>query len=704
MSENITDTLVELLTKYNVEIPIVQRDYAQGRSDKHSTSVRETLLKDIRNAIEGRDILDLNFIYGKTQSDKFIPLDGQQRLTTLFLVHIYAFANDESKTNLLTKFTYKTRGSSREFLKKLVEHRASVFSSDIKPSEEISDSDWYHADWDNDPTVQSVKQVLDDLVRIMKGIKDFSGKLANSDNEPIKFSFLPMDELGMEDSIYIKMNARGRMLTSFENYKAQLISRVQELWENKKLNIEPYDFELCMDVKWSDLFWSNNRTEFDTMFKNFFDVLSTNYANLPENNVGYVSSVEVKNVTEQMIEAAYHTLNYLCTNECKDEVRHLIFNCLRGQPSFIQRILFFAVSIYMLCAKKNIQQHSLDQWIRIIRNITNNTNEQTIGRAENFGGAIQAVAGLSPYWNNLLGYFANESVNMKIFSPVQIEEERIKANLILRSPDFADKILSAERHDYFGGQLRSALMLAGITYEVAKKEEEKQLKDKMKAFDSYWNKISTLFNAKEPIFGILMRQALLTQKDYTMRTGSYYSFGVDNPNDPVSLKALFSDNSKTDLIRILIDSFPTARADDIKHSLQDAINNANIPQSDWRYCFVKYPKLFEFMSRQYMRIYKGQNTLLIKNIAANGYNYEVFTYTLNLILASKKHDCKYFYEPGSYGDHYISTTVKGKPINIRFKKNGFIVYDVNMDKNKPESVLYQTQGEPLNEVINYLGI
>jgi hypothetical protein len=693
------DTLFKLLTKYKVEIPIVQRDYAQGRNDSHSKSVRETLLQDIRAAVDGGGTLDLNFIYGKIDECKFIPLDGQQRLTTLFLIHLYAFASDESGSELLNKFTYETRASSREFLKKLVEHRSSVFSSKSDPSEEISDSDWYQPDWDNDPTVQSVKNVLDDIARIMGGLQDLREKLTNNDNKPVRFSFLPMDELGMEDSIYIKMNARGRMLTPFENYKAQLISRVRWLWDNEKLIIEPRDFERCMDGNWTDLFWSNRRNDFDTAFKKFFDVMFTNFANLPENS-GYVSSVEIKDVTAQMVEAAYHTLNYLCTADSKANAWQMIFDCL-GWPSYTQRLLFFAVSEYMLQAKGYVQQ-SLDQWVRIICNIINNTNEQTIGRAENFGPAIQAIAALSTYWNKLLEYFAEESVSLKIFSPVQIDEERIKAKLILRSSDFRDKILSAEKHGYFGGQLRSALTLAGITYDVAKEEEDTLLKEKMLIFDSYWCKISALFSDKEPIFGTLTRQALLVNQDYTLRTGSYHSFGVDNPNDPVSLKALFADATKIDLIRTLLDSFSSTQPDDIKHSLQKLINDANIPENDWRYCFVKYPRLFGFMSRQYMRIYKGWKILIIKNMAANGYNREVFTYTLRVILNSKNITFEPVDELGSYGDHYVVINAHGTRVNIRFKENKFVVYDAELDKNKPESTLFQTQGEPLSEILAYI--
>jgi len=130
MSKENPDTLLELLDAYEVEVPIIQRDYAQGRQDNHAKMVRENILKDIKSAIlrETPETLplDLNFVYGKTEKEKFIPIDGQQRLTTLFLLHLYAFHDDESKTELFNKFTYETRSSSREFLRKLIEKRSYV--------------------------------------------------------------------------------------------------------------------------------------------------------------------------------------------------------------------------------------------------------------------------------------------------------------------------------------------------------------------------------------------------------------------------------------------------------------------------------------------------------------------------------------------------------------------------------------------------
>jgi uncharacterized protein with ParB-like and HNH nuclease domain len=71
---------------YNIEIPIIQRDYAQGR--KSTFEVRELFLQALFDYLEENiPNRDLDFVYGSTEQEgeieKFIPLDGQQRFTTL---------------------------------------------------------------------------------------------------------------------------------------------------------------------------------------------------------------------------------------------------------------------------------------------------------------------------------------------------------------------------------------------------------------------------------------------------------------------------------------------------------------------------------------------------------------------------------------------------------------------------------------------
>lgn len=122
MSNNIKAiTFWNFLKNNVVEIPIIQRDYAQGRLGKEH--LRKVFLGNIKKALDTQTSLKLDFVYGATENGNLNPLDGQQRLTTLWLLHWY-IALRSKKLNELTnengidkekvcdrlrKFTYETR-------------------------------------------------------------------------------------------------------------------------------------------------------------------------------------------------------------------------------------------------------------------------------------------------------------------------------------------------------------------------------------------------------------------------------------------------------------------------------------------------------------------------------------------------------------------------------------------------------------------
>ena len=60
MSEQTKFNLKTLLESYNVVIPLIQRDYAQGRLDVRTTDVRKKLLQDINTALTSEDNLPLD--------------------------------------------------------------------------------------------------------------------------------------------------------------------------------------------------------------------------------------------------------------------------------------------------------------------------------------------------------------------------------------------------------------------------------------------------------------------------------------------------------------------------------------------------------------------------------------------------------------------------------------------------------------------
>ena len=70
-------------------IPIIQRDYAQGRRGFEVDRVRSRFLDSLYKALTETPIT-LDFVYGNIENGILTPLDGQQRLTTLFLLHWYA--------------------------------------------------------------------------------------------------------------------------------------------------------------------------------------------------------------------------------------------------------------------------------------------------------------------------------------------------------------------------------------------------------------------------------------------------------------------------------------------------------------------------------------------------------------------------------------------------------------------------------------
>ena len=246
-----------------VEIPIIQRDYAQGRKDEYE--VRNTFLDALYLALttdhtNTNQSLDLDFIYGNIEYGIFSVLDGQQRLTTLFLLHWFlavknhrtAEFRERFTINNKSRFTYKTRPSSTEFFDALTaddnfENKLTQPEdlNDYSVSGVISDSNWFYLSWKQDPTVQACLHMLDAIQKkfsVYEG--DLYQRLINTETPYITFQFLRLESFGLSDELYIKMNARGKPLTSFENFKAkleQIIESYTDGWPDYKLDITGFN-------------------------------------------------------------------------------------------------------------------------------------------------------------------------------------------------------------------------------------------------------------------------------------------------------------------------------------------------------------------------------------------------------------------------------------------------------------------------------
>lgn len=284
-------TFWEYIQKNEIRIPKIQRDYAQGRIGQEF--LRKNFLTSIKRSLDDpENPLVLDFVYGGKRGDNVIPLDGQQRLTTLWILHWYiAFKSgklDEAKP-YLSRFHYETRISSGEFIQKLCELKYKELGGGELVNY-IKDQIWYRKSWDSDPTVTAIltmisgtsvkdkdgRDILDGMEELFlhSSKEEFEGywdKLTRQ--SPIVFFELTLDgeNLPATDSLYVKMNARGKPLTDFENFKADLFNALPK-------NEMFVQVSSWFENDGVDLFWRHsNRKETDPGVDEVFLVFLQRY-------------------------------------------------------------------------------------------------------------------------------------------------------------------------------------------------------------------------------------------------------------------------------------------------------------------------------------------------------------------------------------------------------------------------------------------
>lgn len=606
--------LKSLLENYRVVIPLIQRDYAQGRKDKRTTEVRKKLLQDINTALLDANVgpLDLNFIYGKSINGKFIPLDGQQRLTTLFLVYLFAY-RDHDECNFLSNFSYETRNSSKQFFKSLFENRKSFFTETKGPSEIITDQPWFADSWQLDPTVQGALKTLDDISDSFDYEFDYVSVLSDSSNQKLVFNFLDIDKLGSEDELYIKLNSRGRPLTDFENFKARFIDRIKKLDSHLER-----EFTQKIDTKWTDVIWNIDKNAFDTNFLNLFEIVLINNLDSLDYSKrdNWTLEIDFGTIEISHIKIIVSVLDFLSENKVP-EVSSILERSIVNK-NLKDRVYFHVISTFLEHHGDTIDT-SYKNWYRIFRNLINNS---VIDSQESYERAIKGINEQIEHTSDLLEYLA-EGNRINGFSIDQVDEEIEKAKLITADDSYREIIEVAEKHRYFDGQIRSCFYF----------DANDLPSRKIDIISIYWNKIAKMFTETKPEEGLLMRAALLALGDYTMTTANNYkTLYRDNSNESSgsapSLKSLFS--SRNEYVKRLLDEVDITKPLDgeYRRIIQD--NISHLTPQEWRYAFIAYYEtMFSKMTPSQYRmkspfwLNRSEEMLLIPNKSSSARNYDI---------------------------------------------------------------------------------
>ncbi|MDE6690024.1 MAG: DUF262 domain-containing protein [Prevotella sp.] len=513
-------TLYNILCRERIEIPIIQRDYAQGRENK--IYLRERLLGGMIQALRDGKVLSMDFVYGTNEYGAMWPLDGQQRLTTLWLLHWYLAVrtnNLSSANTWLGRFTYETRITSRDFCKSLCSMDAETFNqSGMKLVDFIKDQTWFYSKYKQDPTIQGMLRTLggtkitnSENEDICDGIEEFLASDNNcqaywerllAEDCPIRFLFKDMkdENLPLSDDLYIKMNARGKQLTDFENFKADLIGYAPD---------QDHPYDKLLDVKtaslidndWTDIFWK------DASAKSIFKVDDIYYKFLRRYFLDRLIATSPCNVQEIQKVTLYQDLykgkenydglkgyNEVLTPDTIEALKKLFarWNSVKIAPYWDETVAFAFIPEYIIKVKdskgmpmvvevttisqkeraifhavccyfeynESFSKERFEQWMHFVWNIVENSN---VNDEDAMIGAIRLFEELRPQSGNILSFLASSEKIHSNFSAKQMEEERFKAKLLCGEHQSVWQPLldEAEKNLFFKGNIACLLRCNG---------------------------------------------------------------------------------------------------------------------------------------------------------------------------------------------------------------------------------------------------
>jgi hypothetical protein len=623
-------TLLDNPEVKHIRVPLIQRDYAQGRLDEKATTIRLRLVEALYTTLDQQQPLTLDFVYGELQDGLFVPLDGQQRLTTLFLLHWYLALVDGrlvEAQKALSKFTYETRSSSREFCEKLVVATLDSWTAYPTLSAALRDTTWFQPAWERDPTVTAMLTMLDALANRFGTPQGWLTRLTDAARPLVGFYFLDMPKVGLTDDLYLKMNARGKPLTDFENWKAEFDLLLQRQgWPALQA-----EFGRQMDGDWTDLFWNYRQQGsalVDETLEQYLHYLTRmlayranlSHASLTQNRLKFTWFEQVY-AQQANVQFLFRSLDFLTrierqepqgvagllarllTEETAPERVRLFGNtradswrsCLQeSNPSrsLQEQVLLFGLLTYgATVAEDRFVEEEARDLLRVLRNLLERVRQQNdtqlnsnlrvedlpafAAAANSLGSALNG--GESSPYQRLAADMALPGLGRR-----GVEHERAKAKLLVAQPTMRALVHELEDQPVFRGDLHN-LHLA-----------------------THLDQAAALTQAVRELWAGPLPQELLIRAWLTLGDGNYaisqekwtslgkkYFFG--NNTDWYTVLATDQKGEENQTLIALLFAYLTAEGVTPSHKLQHLITTWLAAQTErgWRYYFVKYSEMTE---------------------------------------------------------------------------------------------------------------
>lgn len=650
MANNNLRTLETLFTKSigdnelkKIIIPKIQRSYAQGR--KEEIQVREGILQELFSVLkEGKDI-ELNFIYGSLkEKGTYELLDGQQRITTLFLLYLYVYLQENEALPLWFKdcLTYETRNSSRDFIGELCKLNKLTDDVYLLPSTYIKNQKWYSNAFHLDPTVEAMLVMLDAIDKYYKE----AGEQIAEKLKHIRFYALNLNDFNLTEELYIKMNARGLPLTPFENFKADLVGYYKPVKDATEKEFKSWlDFATKLDTEWIDIFWNKESSDkdVDNQYFRFFyrvaTILTIIFSKENSDSFNFFrqeSEIQTDDKARYLGFKNYSILFEALGKDKSREILTLLLDTLKSYPTIFKEskaawgeqitpfadlknysqknaVVFAGIVFYILTQEQTLDEKSEDfkHWMRVVWNIVENTDINGVVPQ------INTIRALYDLISNSKGDIYNCLAQQedKKETPFAIKEEIQKAKFIVANNSFKSILIEQEKHSFFKG-------FAGVV--LSEEITPIQLKNRIE-------KIANLFDGNGISSQYSEGQHLLIRACIASFCKNPYElielFVTEKITADAHLKALLRKEWVAKMLQESLDS-----QNDIVKALNNIIAQATLPDDTDNsmkkafYRLIKESKLYDWIaertsSAKVVKIKRGDNNEVYLHFPRTWYDY-----------------------------------------------------------------------------------
>ena len=291
----------------------------------------------------------------------------------------------------------------------------------------------------------------------------------------ISFYFIPLKKFGLTENLYIRMNARGKMLTGFENFKSEFykyISKFNVLLEEVKDKIEYAWVENLWDYRENDtfvvdkpfmqylgfitemLYYKNAKFRAVSYETDFLDLKVLKEIYSKEENLKFL--IFSLDIIKKLKGHNNHNILWSETTT----VHHILESILSGKRDITQLVILYSALCYFYSGKK---EDNFYDFIRVVRNLFHNTADKSRREWPKLLKSISNLIRDENVYNILKDDKADDLLDG--FYVPQKKEEIVKAKLMDLHPGIKNILFDVEDNTYLKGNIAVLLISNFISSE-----------------------------------------------------------------------------------------------------------------------------------------------------------------------------------------------------------------------------------------------